>query len=1388
MCKITRLFIDNVTHCEGDQNALSAFLCTFYKFLSLQRATFLFFFLFLFCEIRCQVPSLIVPVGHFAAISAVVFSPDGHFVVTNGGEEKNVKIWETKTGRLIRTIEAHADQITSVSFSNNGKYLLTTGHDHKARVWDVQSGKVYYDVYFSASNWIEDGAFSKDDRTIVLTSDMVMERHDLQNKKLIKTIFDSSLLTKRSNASFTERFLSCKFSSDGKKAVTTNADSSVRMWNLETGKVVVNIREPGAVFQNAIFSPSGNKFMAATEGLVSVRNTMSGTEIFALHQKNKPIIFETFSPDDKYIITVAADSAAKLWDAQTGKLLKTFQDPTAIIVSCIFSNNGLLITLSAEGVARLWEINSGKMIRIAAGRDPARKKAHPVLDPEDTPYLNASFSNDSKFIVTALLDNKAIVQETTTGKVISSLSGISSMIYNPEYSCDGKLLATCGVLNTIDAEAAPRGVVSIWDLQSGKIVFKLEGHKGLISEIKFSSDNKLIATASNDSTARIWDAATGNLLNVFPGHEKEVYKCYFAGGSKYLITQTFSGMARVWDTQSGKRILEIKNDSSTDRNGLYTITLSKNGKYFKTVFYDDYRTLITEPATGKTLMNFDTRKDTIKNVIFDPGEKYLLYTKNNTIVVKDIISGKSFVEISCESAIYTVRINKKGDLLAANFQDSTIKVWELPSGKLVGDFKPGNSKYSFIEFTADDKYMLTYSIDSSVKVWEAATLRLVKKINISGEEMYVSNITLDGRHYVVTRTFEHTMNIRDMESGQLINSVPDKFNSDLSENINPQKPQFVIDNKFSCDIYELGHSLPMLTLITAGNAEYLVIDSMGRYDGSEAARKILYFTCGTEIIELDQVKDHLWIPNLAERTFNKEPINSDGLSGINICGVTPVTEAKEDKGTAYIFKITPRSGGIGETVLLVNNIEAKRYKPSELQKIDDSYQLKVSRDELKNFFIPGKQNAVTIRAYTNNNSMSSRGASVDDDETNKHAGMPNLFAVVVGISDYKGDELDLQFAAKDATDISSAISGAAKKLLNTDGNDHVFMYNLTTGKNHFLLPEKNSIKSVLQQIGKKATANDILLIFFAGHGMMGGEKKQFYFLTSDASKLSAANDVASVGISTRELAEWMRPQNIKAQKRILIFDACSSGQAIKDFVKMGNSDQNYLTARDDENAQQIKEIDRLNEKSGLFILSASASNQRAYEMGRYSQGLLTYSLLKAIKEDPSILEDGKYLNVSRWFNAAEKSVIDLSKENGARQEPQIVTTTNFNIGIVDQEVMANINLPSEKPVFAASVFLNNDETINDDDIELSKIMNMQLANISSRGTDSKILYITGINSANAYTLTGRYQVKGNLVTVKVNVKQGKVVKYKFEIQGEKDKLAKFAEDIIVKAADLVNSK
>ena len=169
-------------------------------------------------------------------------------------------------------------------------------------------------------------------------------------------------------------------------------------------------------------------------------------------------------------------------------------------------------------------------------------------------------------------------------------------------------------------------------------------------------------------------------------------------------------------------------------------------------------------------------------------------------------------------------------------------------------------------------------------------------------------------------------------------------------------------------------------------------------------------------------------------------------------------------------------------------------------------------------------------------------------------------------------------------------------------------------------------------------------------------------------------------------------------------------------------------------------------------------------MGKYNQGTLTYSLLRAIKEEPDILEDRKYLNVSRWFNAAEKSVGELARETGASQQPQVVSTTNFNIGVVDEDVRDKIVLPFKKPMLTRSEFRNTDLRL--DNLKLRAIVDKELDEISGHSSSASIMYSPEYDGANIYAISGDYTVTGNLVAVSVMLtKGGTDVKTKFEVNG-----------------------
>jgi len=1269
-------------------------------------------------------------------------APDGKTIITLSTND-SIFLWDAITGKKIRTFEYPHRGIYRFIFSADSKKVTAIGTTKFAQIWNVETGK-----------WI------------------------------------SSLFGEA------EQYTSAQFNANGKSVLLKTNNYKYKSWDIATGKLLQNYAGEGKYIDNNItYDHKGETFAGIVRDTIQIWDQLSGKVILKLNKDSAIITNMDYSFNNEDLLVNFEKGMLKVWNIGTGqtKLIITAPDTTVtgpIFSNAIFSPDAKKIFTHQDSTIKIWDATTGKQL----------------FHLQATTNQNVHFSNDgSRFY--SYLDNTYFIRiwDSNTGKLLRD-SAVYQVIDQKTYALDGtKILTT-------SADEDPK----LYDAKSYQLQAVLKGHNWSITSAAFSKDSKFIVTTSLDETAKIWDANSGKLLHTLTGHTSVVKPAMFASNSKIVLTFTDQSV-KLWDVATGNLLLDLQTNENiidcrfTRNDQLVTVLTnhqilsfnSTTGKQLYTInqyiaaykigyqFTDHDKFLITD--------SYDQADDLPKVKTWDL-EKGTLLSK---LTFKD--AGVDDLELDNEGKIALSRgtlfnaktANPLFTLKDVNFRYLPNETFSPDSKKVIITFGKTakvcdilTRKILFTVTIADEEYIKgrRFSADGSkLLIWGAHQFQLYNLEN--GLLLYTSNkntgeissITISPNSKNLLVSYDNGLEkILAIDNGKILGFLkqPSKVGSEIDS---AYKYKISINEASICEVRKVNTDELLYKFFAIGDNDYLVIDQYNRYDGTSAARKLLYFTCGTEIISLDQVKDQLWVPNLAERIMKGETINAPKLGELNICGLTPLIEKNEKLKDGFHYEIKPRRGGLGETVLFVNDIEIKRYQPIDLKKVVNGYQLDLTFNELNPYFSANETNEVRLKAYTNKNDVSSRGVTIKNNASTANQMAPKLYAVVVGVSDYKGTDLDLKYAAKDATAISNALGTTARKLLNRGGEERVFIYNINTSADRDLFPEKQAIKNTLAEIGKKATANDILIIFFAGHGVMHDKQQQFYFLTADASSSNATTDPASVGISTRELSEWMKPQQIKAQKRILIFDACNSGQAINDFVTLGEKNQQYIAARNNDANQQAIAIEKLNEKSGLFILSASAPNQSAYEMARYEQGVLTYALLKAIKEQPDILEENKFLNVNKWFLAAEKTVENIAKEGGGKQQPRIVSTTSFNIGLVDNEVRSKIILLQEKPLFSTSSFVNGDPNILDDDLEFSSLLNLTLSDVATNTSTNVITYVLGTNAPDAYYLSGNYRVNGNNVTVKANIKQYKKIKQTIEIKGTKDKLKELADEVINQA-------
>lgn len=319
--------------------------------------------------------------------------------------------------------------------------------------------------------------------------------------------------------------------------------------------------------------------------------------------------------------------------------------------------------------------------------------------------------------------------------------------------------------------------------------------------------------------------------------------------------------------------------------------------------------------------------------------------------------------------------------------------------------------------------------------------------------------------------------------------------------------------------------------------------------------------------------------------------------------------------------------------------------------------------------------------------------------------IPTIYGLFIGVKNYKDPMLNLGFPAKDAQDLRKTFSLSAKKFLGDLNVETYLMHNDFELGGMDGSPDKESIRKTLEIIGSKAKPQDVLMLFFAGHGEMQGNDEGYFTLLTEESEKNKP-----IGISTKDLMLWLSydgPHKMLANKTILILDACNSGQANKEIMAM---------ARNDNESRRIRQVEDLKDKSGMFIFAASAANQHAYEMPQYQQGLMTYSLLHTLKYDGSVLDEDGLVNLQKWFLQSERYLKQMAERHGFQQSAQPFGTSNIDISKVDDEVRATINLIGEKSIVLIENVLNTNT--GTDDLGLRESLSKELINRSTRGRSS----------------------------------------------------------------------
>ncbi len=163
------------------------------------------------------------------------------------------------------------------------------------------------------------------------------------------------------------RVYGAAFTPDGKYVLSSggDADTTLRLYETDTGKQVRQYPGHTGWVWKVVFSPDGKKIASAGCNDFSFRiwDTESGKPLLLganAHKGN--VVGIAFSPDGKHLLTSGRDGTVKLWDVDTGKLLRTYTGATYNVEAVAFSKDGKRFLAGESKCVHLFDTESGKII------------------------------------------------------------------------------------------------------------------------------------------------------------------------------------------------------------------------------------------------------------------------------------------------------------------------------------------------------------------------------------------------------------------------------------------------------------------------------------------------------------------------------------------------------------------------------------------------------------------------------------------------------------------------------------------------------------------------------------------------------------------------------------------------------------------------------------------------------------------------------------------------------------------------------------------------------------------------------------------------------------------------------------------------------------------
>ncbi|KAG7027035.1 WD40 repeat-containing protein HOS15 [Cucurbita argyrosperma subsp. argyrosperma] len=317
------------------------------------------------------------------------------------------------------------------------------------------------------------------------------------------------------------------------------------------------------------------------DGQARIWNT-NGELRSTLSKHKGPIFSLKWNKKGDYLLTGSCDKTAIVWDVKAEEWKQQFEFHSGPTLDVDWRNNVSFATSSTDNMIFVCKIGETRPIKTFAGHQGEVN----CVKWDPTGSLLASCSDDitAKVICIAQFCGSFapnFLVEFTVFTFIFEMKNKARKGCVIHATCS--LHSACILLswNFFSQLCSPESLMQIWSMKQDKYVYDLKEHSKEIYTIRWSptgpgtnnpNQQLVLASASFDSTVKLWDVEQGKLINSLNGHREPVYSVAFSPNGEYLASGSLDKSMHIWSLKSGKIV-----KTYTGNGGIFEVCWNKEG-------------------------------------------------------------------------------------------------------------------------------------------------------------------------------------------------------------------------------------------------------------------------------------------------------------------------------------------------------------------------------------------------------------------------------------------------------------------------------------------------------------------------------------------------------------------------------------------------------------------------------------------------------------------------------------------------------------------------------------------------------------------------------------------------------------------------------------------